>query len=276
MPTDRPTVAAALRNSGLVPLDARLLLQHVIGVDHAALIAHEERVLSPAEVGRYHALVERRGRGEPIAYLIGWREFYGRRFGIDVSVLIPRPETELLVDLSLDRIAPASVSAILDLATGSGNVAVTLALERSAAPVVATDASANALACARANALGLGAERIEFLAGDWFAPLGARRFDLIVSNPPYVAEDDPHLNEGDVRFEPRSALAAGSDGLRAIRVIVSQGQQHLAPGGWLLFEHGYDQGDACTRLLERAGFADVFVAADLAGRPRVSGGRAAN
>ena len=267
-------VAAALRNTRLDALDARLLLQHVLGLDHAALIRHRERVLAAAELSRFEALVERRSRGEPIAYLIGWREFYGRRFEVDSSVLIPRPETELLVDLALDRIAPGGVAAILDVATGSGNVAITIALERSAAKVVGTDASPGALGCAWANALRLGANRVELLHGDWFAPVQGRQFDLIVSNPPYVAEADPHLGLGDVRFEPRFALAAGADGLGAIRVIVGQARHYLTSRGWLLLEHGYDQEEACAALLEQAGLTDRFVAKDLAGMPRVSGGRA--
>jgi len=270
------SVATALHNSGLEPLDARLLLQHVLGVDHAALIMHGERVLTSAEFHAYRALVERRLRGEPIAYLVGWREFYGRRFAVDASVLIPRPETELLVDLALDRIAPGSGTAILDLGSGSGAIAITIALERIASELVATDASTAALACARSNALRLGADRIEFLAGNWFAPVGGRRFDLIVSNPPYVAEGDPHLGQGDVRFEPGLALVAGPDGLRAIRTIVPQAQRYLIPGGWVLLEHGHDQENGCAALLKQAGFIDVFVARDLAGLPRVSGGRVAN
>jgi release factor glutamine methyltransferase len=273
MSEERLTVAAALRSAGLDPPDARILLEHVLATTHARLISYGERVLTMAESNAYSRLVARRRDGEPIAYLVGWREFYGRRFAVDPSVLIPRPESELLVDLALERIDAKAQAAALDLATGSGNIAVTLALERRCAAVVATDLSASALACARANASRLGAELIEFLAGDWFEPLAGRRFDLIAANPPYVADGDAHLRRGDLRFEPRSALAAGADGLDAIRTIVAQSGRHLNPGGWLLFEHGHDQGTVCIRLLDEAGFADIAAAKDLAGLPRVSGGR---
>ena len=273
---ERLSVAAALRGTGLEPRDARVLLQHVLGVSHTRLITRSERVLTDTEADEYLRLVVRRRQGEPIAYLVGWREFYGRRFTIDPSVLIPRSESELLVDLALERIATDAPVAILDLGTGSGNIAVSIALERSRTTLVATDQSAEALACARGNADRLGAERIEFLQGDWFAPLAGRRFDLIVSNPPYVAEGDAHLLQGDLRFEPRSALAAGGDGLACVRTIISQAHGYLKPRGWLLFEHGYDQGAACARLCEDAGFRAIVVAKDLAGLPRVSGGRLAN
>ena len=267
------TVDAALRGTGLEPLDARVLLQHVLGVGHAQLIAHAERALTAVEADQYLQLVMRRRGGEPIAYLVGWREFYGRRFGVDASVLIPRPETELLVELALERVADQSRAAVLDLGTGSGNIAITLACERREDGLVATDASTAALARARANARRLGADRIEFLHGDFFAPVAGRRFDLIVSNPPYVADADAHLDAGDLRFEPRSALAAGPDGLACIRMIVAEAHRHLNPGGWLLFEHGHDQGPACAALLENAGFIAVSLAKDLAGLPRVSIGR---
>jgi release factor glutamine methyltransferase len=188
-------------------------------------------------------------------------------------VLIPRPETELLVDLALDRLRNRSHATVLDLGTGSGNIAITIACERGDVDVVATDTSAAALTCARANAQLLGAERVELLRGDGFAPVAGRRFDLIVSNPPYVAADDAHLQLGDLRFEPRSALVAGSDGLACIRMIVAEAHRHLTRGGWLLFEHGYDQGAACSALLEDAGFTDISLVTDLAGFPRVSAGR---
>ena len=273
MTAERLTVARALRGTGLEPVDARLLLQHALGLEHAGLIAHGDRVLSAAEAERYLGLVDRRRSGEPIAYLVGWREFYGRRFGVERSVLIPRPETEMLVELALERIPVRSPATVLDLGTGSGNIAITIACECSEAVIVATDTCAAALQCAQANSRRMGADRIEFLQGDWFAPVAGRRFGLIVSNPPYVAVDDAHLRAGDLRFEPRTALAAGIDGLTCIRTIVGAAQSHLLPGGWLLFEHGHDQGPACGALLEDAGFADVLLAKDLAGLPRVSAGR---
>jgi release factor glutamine methyltransferase len=189
-------------------------------------------------------------------------------------VLIPRPETELLIDLALARIPPSGLCALLDLGTGSGNIAVTLALERPDASVTATDASTWALSTAEANACRLGARSVRLLPGDWFDPLGAERFDLIVSNPPYVAAGDPHLRLGDVRFEPRAALVGGADGLDATRRIVAQARVHLNPGGWLIFEHGFDQAGACAVLLEAAGYRERFMSLDLAGLPRVSGARA--
>jgi release factor glutamine methyltransferase len=222
------------------------------------------------------ALAARRAEGEPVAYLLGWREFYGRRFAVGPAALIPRPETELLIDRALELLPPAAMAEVLDLGSGSGVIALTLALERPHWVLTSVDASASALALARENARTLGAANAEFLHGDWYGPVAQRSFDLIVSNPPYVADTDPHLARGDLRFEPASALRAGSDGLEAIRQIVAQAPEYLRPGGWLLFEHGCDQADACRRLLAQAGFVDVTTAADLAELPRVSGGRRAH
>ena len=267
------TIGAALRLPGLDPVDARVLLQHVLGMSHAALLAHPERVLSGEERRRFTALAARRAQGEPVAYLVGWWEFYGRRFAVGASVLIPRPETELLIDRSLELLPPGASADVLDLGTGSGIIALTLALERPHCARTAVDASAAALALARENAQTLGVGRVAFWHGDWYGPIAQRAFDLIVSNPPYVADTDPHLELGDLRFEPAAALRAGSDGLAAIRHIVAQAPAHLRPNGWLLFEHGYDQADACRDLLARAGFVDITTACDLAQLPRVSGGR---
>jgi len=266
------TVAAALRLDGLDPVDCRILLQHVLGASHAQLIAHPERALDPAERSRFVALAARRRAGEPIAYIIGRREFYGRTFEVDRSVLIPRPETELLIELALARV-PDEDGRILDLGTGSGCIAITLALERPRSTVYAVDASAAALQVARANVQRLGAANVHLLEGSWYAPVSGSTFDVIVSNPPYVAADDPHLGQGDVRAEPRAALAAGARGLDAIRSIVTGAGAHLRPGGWLLLEHGYDQAEAVAELLNQAGFEDCFGARDLAQLPRASGGR---
>ena len=263
-----------MRSSGIDPIDARVLLQQVLGVGHAYLIAHPRRALLEDESDRFVALTKRRRAGQPVAYLIGWREFYGRRFQVDPTVLIPRPETELLVDCALQRIDSTGTTKILDLGTGSGNVALTLAGERPGIEVVATEISRAALVTARANARDLGIAHVPLLHGDWFAPVAGRHFDLIVSNPPYIAEGDAHLTQGDVGFEPRSALIAGRDGLESIRHIVTTAQRFLRPGGWLLFEHGYDQGARCAELLNAAGYADAFLARDLAGLARVSGARA--
>ena len=266
-------IAQALASPAIDHNDARLLLADVLGVEHAYLIAHSERTLSAQEHNQFIDLVTRRSAGEPVAYLLGWREFYGRRFRVGPAVLIPRPETELLVEQALTRIGAAGAARVLDLGTGSGVIALTLALERLDLEVTATEIAAEALALAQANARVLCADHVRLLHGDWFAPVAGAQFDLIVSNPPYIAEADPHLARGDVRFEPRRALIAGSDGLQYIRAIVAEARGHLSPGGWLIFEHGYDQAGACANLLTAAGYREVFLANDLAGLPRVSGGR---
>lgn len=267
------TVDQALQEArAALPLrEARLLLQHALGVSPTALAAHPERALSPAEAERCRELVARRAAGEPIAYLTGSREFYGLEFRVTPDVLIPRPETELLVEAGLEKLADGA-GRILDLGTGSGCVAVALAMHLPRAQVTAVDVSAAALEVARANAQRHGAA-VRCLCGDWFAALGEERFALIVANPPYVAETDPHLGEGDLRFEPRGALAAGVDGLDAIRHIVAAAPDHLAPGGWLFLEHGYDQAPAVAALLAQAGLAAIEHRTDLAGIPRVTGGQ---
>jgi release factor glutamine methyltransferase len=250
--------------------EARLLLLHTASATATELAAHPERELAPRQVAQFLSLISRRAVGEPVAYLIGRREFYGREFAVSPAVLIPRPETELLVEIGIARLRGAKRPRILDLGTGSGCVAISLALELGG-EVLAADVSADALAVARANAESLGA-RIEFVESDWYSNVDGR-FDLIVANPPYVAESDPHLAEGDLRFEPPRALASGADGLSAIRRIVSQAPGHLTADGWLFFEHGYDQAAAVRELLESAGFVGIEQHPDLAGIIRVSGGR---
>ena len=264
-----PTVARLLDEArASVPLsEARLLLRHVLGVTHAALEAHPEREVSPRETADFHTLAMRRAAGEPIAYLTGHREFYGLEFHVTPAVLIPREETELLVEIAVEKPARR----ILDLGTGSGCLAIAVARELPRAQVTAVDVSAAALDVARENAARHGAT-VRFVQGDWFAPLGGERFDLILANPPYVAEADPHLAQGDVRFEPRSALAAGPDGLEDIRRIVAGAAAHLVAGGRLVFEHGYDQAQAVAALLAQAGFVAIEQRRDLAGIPRVTGG----
>lgn len=253
--------------------EARLLLREVSGASAAQIAAWPERPLAPAQAARFADLLERRAVGEPVAYLLGVREFYGRDFQVGPAVLIPRPETELIVDLVRERVPAGAAPAILDLGTGSGALAVTLALELPAASVTAVDFSAAALGVARANAEALGA-RVYFVESDWFAALGAGdRFEVIVSNPPYVADDDPHLAEGDVRFEPATALAAGPAGLDDIRRIVAGAPDFLVPGGWLLLEHGYDQAEAVRALLAARGLVEVASARDLAGIERITFGR---
>ena len=221
----------------------------------------------------FRSLVERRAAGEPLAYLLGCREFFGLRFKVTSDVLIPRPETELLVESALEKIPVDENKRVLDLGTGCGNVATTIALARPSALVTAVDISRAALEVALANTRLLNAENVRLIVADWFSELQDETFDIIVANPPYVAERDPHLDAGDLRFEPRTALVSGHDGLAAIRKIISAAPRYLAPGGWLLFEHGFDQSRACLALLRAHGFADVFSAKDLAGIPRVSGGR---
>lgn len=265
-------VAAALQEArASIPLrEARRLLCHVLGLSPAVLEAHPERKVSPGDTAAFRALVARRAAGEPMAYLTGRREFYGLEFHVTPAVLIPREETELLVDIALE----ARARQILELGTGSGCLAVAVAKHLPQAQVTAVDASAAALAVARENAARHGVG-IRFLQGNWFAPLGGERFDLILANPPYVAEDDPHLAQGDVRYEPLGALTAGSDGLDDIRRIVAGAPAHLSPGGRLWLEHGYDQAEAVAALLAAAGFTDIAQRRDLAGILRVSGGRRA-
>ncbi len=253
----------------LIPVaEARLLLMHVASVSATEIAAHPERDLPSAKLPEFMSLVSRRLAGEPIAYLLGRREFYGRDFNVTPAVLIPRPETELLVEVALRKVSRGDTPRILDLGAGSGCVAITLALEIGC-EVTAVDVSPEALAVARENADRLGA-RVRFIESDWFAAVDGQ-FDLIVGNPPYVAEGDPHLSEGDLRFEPVGALASG-DGLDAIRRILAEAPRHLVPGGWLLLEHGYDQAEALRVLLEQAGFGAIEQHHDLAGIIRVSGG----
>jgi release factor glutamine methyltransferase len=256
------------------PREAELLLAHALGRDRAWLIAHRDDAVAPALAGQVRCCVSRRAAGEPIAYIVGRRGFHAIELALTPDVLIPRAETELLVELALQRIAQSVKVDIVDLGTGSGAIALALAQARPQAQVLATDASVAALAVARGNALRLGIGNVEFAQGDWCAALGKRRFDLIVSNPPYIAEDDAHLVQGDLRFEPRAALASGADGLDAIRAIVRAAPTHLRDGGWLLLEHGADQGEAVRELLQHSGFVEVSTSRDLEQRERVSGGKA--
>lgn len=254
----------------LDPLENRILLCHALGLARVALITQSERALSADEAARLDALVQRRLQGEPIAYIVGEREFFGLPFKVGPGVLIPRPDTELIVELALERLPPRG--RLLDMGTGSGAIAVACAHSRKDAAVTALDVSEDALAIARANAAANGA-RVAFLRSDWFAALGAQRFEIIASNPPYIAAGDPHLTQGDLRFEPSGALTDHADGLSALRIIVDGAPAHLEPGGWLLLEHGYDQAEAVRALLAARGFAEVQSWRDLAGIERVSGGR---
>ena len=251
-------------------LETRILAAAALAVDPVWLIAHDTDLLDEDRRSTLDTWFARRLAGEPVAYILGQREFYGRPFRVGPATLIPRPETEHLVEAALARL-PAD-GRVLDIGTGSGCIAITVKLERPDARVTAVDLSPDALAVARDNAKHLDAA-IEWLESDLFTALGDRQFDLIVSNPPYVPEGDPHLAAGDVRHEPRSALTSGADGLDAIRAIARQAPAYLANGGWLLLEHGYDQGEAVPALLRAAGYDEVFLARDLAGQARISGGR---
>ena len=259
------TVAQAL-SCGLDAREARLLVAHATGFSEAAVLAFPERALSPEAEQRFADFAERRRRGEPVAYILGRKEFYSLPLAVNPAVLIPRPETELLVELALQR----DFSTALDLGTGSGAIALAIKRHRPAARVVAVEASAAALEVAKRNGVALGLE-VEWRHGQWFAPVPGERFDLIVSNPPYVAVGDPHLS--DLRHEPASALVSGADGLDAIREIVAAATEHLVPGGWLFVEHGIGQDEAVRRLLTHAGLAEARTWPDLAGIPRVSGAK---
>lgn len=296
--------SAHLANELTLPLssariEVQCLLQNVLNVSRAWLLAHPEQRLNQLEQTRYAELLQRRLAGEPIAYILGEREFFGLNFKVTRATLIPRPETELLVELALQRVLstlsrpdghPLSRAGegqgkrdcgkgcefrVLDLGAGSGAIALAIAHSRLDVCVLGCDASPAALEVARENARRLGITNASFAQGDWYEALDEQCFDLIVSNPPYVAEGDPHLMQGDLRFEPASALASGADGLRDIRRIAAGAPAHLVPGGWLLLEHGYDQAEAVRELLRQAGFSTVFSACDLAGIERVSGGRTA-
>jgi len=255
------------------PNDAELLLAHALGRSRSWLLAHAEEGIPDGDVARFHALVERRAAGEPVAYLVGSRGFWSLDLAVSTATLIPRAETELLVELALERIPVEASMRIADLGTGSGAIALAIAKERPRARVVATDASAGALEIARDNARRNGTGNVEFRHGDWLAPLDGETFDLIASNPPYIAFGDPHLDQGDLRFEPASALSSGIDGLDAIRAIVRDAASHLRRGGWLLLEHGWGQGEAVRMLLRDVGFAGIATERDLENRERVSLGR---
>ncbi|CAL93599.1 peptide chain release factor N(5)-glutamine methyltransferase [Azoarcus olearius] len=269
-----PDIAGALSwaRERIEQVDARVLLRYALACPASRLVAWPEQRLSAEEWENFSRLVERRVEGEPVAYLIGEREFYGRSFAVTPAVLIPRPDTELLVELAVAHFSAQQRVRVLDLGTGSGALAITLALELDAADVTALDRSREALWVAMANAARLGAS-VSFVQSDWFDALGEERFQLIVANPPYIAADDAHLEEGDLRFEPRSALAAGTAGLDDLSEIAAAAPAHLEAGGWLFLEHGYDQAMSVRGLLADAGFAAISSWKDLAGIERVTGGR---
>lgn len=271
----RDCLAAAARELGgsEARLEAEVLLLHVLGKPRAWLYAHADDSLGAPQREAFAALVARRSAGEPVAYITGTREFWSLDLQVTPATLIPRADTERLVELALERLPLDRTVEVADLGTGSGAIALAIASERPLARVVATDASGAALAIAEANAKKNHINNVEFRQGSWLAAVAGRRFDLIVSNPPYVAEEDAHLARGDLRFEPRSALAAGADGLDDIRCIAGAAPAQLRGDGWLLLEHGHEQAAPVRALLVAAGFSDVATWQDLAGLDRVSGGR---
>jgi len=264
------SIGALQASLPLDPLENRILLCHALGIGRVALITQSERTLTPDEAARLQGLVRRRLDGEPIAYIVGEREFFGLPFTVTPAVLIPRPDTELLVELAIER-TPVR-GQVLDMGTGSGAIAVSIAHTRRDAQVTALDLSDEALAVAVQNATRNQAA-VTFLRSDWYEAVAGRRFHVIASNPPYIADGDPHLAQGDLRFEPRGALTDEHDGLSCLRTIVAGAFAHLEPGGWLLMEHGYDQAPQVRGLLAQAGFSQVRSWCDLAGIERVSGGQ---
>lgn len=266
--------------------EARMLMSQALGnVEHAWLIAHESDAMPSVAESTFHDLLHRRLAGEPVAYILGNREFFGLRLAVSPATLIPRPDTETLVEAALARIPSEETHQVLDLGTGTGAIALAIAEHRPQSRVIAVDASAAALQVARQNAEALGLAtpeagdqgttkgNVEFRLGSWFAPLNGLKFDVIVSNPPYIRKDDPHLQQGDLRHEPLSALASGADGLDDIRIIVQHAPAHLQPSGWLLLEHGHDQAEAVATLMRDTGFTDIQHAHDLAGIARVTFGQ---
>ena len=290
MPTDtinqiiRSSIAELQSHLKLNDIEAKyealLLLQHAIKVNHAWLIAHENEFLTDNQIKAFQTLLSRRLKGEPIAYILGYRDFYGLHFKVSSGTLIPRPDTETLVDAALGKIQPSinhpkniDQPYILDLGTGTGAIALAIAKNRPRASVYAVDASQSALNVAIENAKNLAIHNVQFVLSDWFEALGNLKFDFIVSNPPYIEENDLHLRQGDLRFEPLTALASGQDGLDDIRQIVSQAPQYLNIKGWLMLEHGYNQAEAVAALLKQAGFSTISHVLDLNGIERVTIGQ---
>lgn len=268
-------VRSLIAASGLPVLEARVLLGHALQVNRAWLIAHDTDPLTDEQVSAYQQLAERRRAGEPVAYLLGEKEFMGHTFKVTPSVLIPRADTEVLVETALADLEGKVRPAVLDMGTGSGAIAISLALARPDADVIATDVSADALAVAQNNAISLEA-RVRFGLGSWFDALNSASlppvYDVIVSNPPYISSGDAHLDQGDLRFEPRQALTDFRDGLDALRILVAGARPYLNAGGSLWLEHGWDQAAAVRELLVAAGFQRVGSRRDLSDIERISGG----
>ncbi len=290
------SILRKLVNNNEEKLEAQLLLEHVLNVNKAWLIAHADDAISAKDKATFEALIQRRIVGEPIAYILGEREFYGLSFKVTADTLIPRPDTETLVEAALAKIATPSFPSnresvehfnqttstidahfrgndrvkVLDLGTGTGAIALAIAKYCPAAQVVAVDASESALKVAAENAQSLNMTNVRLVLSNWFEALEGEQFDMIVSNPPYIEENDVHLKQGDLRFEPLAALAAGKDGLDDIRQIISSAPQHLNPKGWLLLEHGYNQAEAVAALLHNTGFSEISTQKDLGNNDRIT------
>ncbi|CAN4276639.1 HemK Methylase of polypeptide chain release factors [Methylophilaceae bacterium] len=260
-------------NGDEAKFESQLLLQHVLNVNRAWLIAHALDSVQEDVYKKFEALLIRRLNGEPIAYILGSREFFGLPIKVSTDTLIPRPDTETLVEIALDKMSAKLSLDTLDLGTGSGAIALAIAKHRQNAQITAVDACQEALAVAIENAQLLNIKNVHFELSNWFSAIRNQKFDVIVSNPPYIEANDAHLKQGDLRFEPLSALASGADGLQDIRTIISQAPQHLNPQGWLLLEHGYNQAEQVAALLKQAGFSQISHAQDLAGINRVTMGK---
>jgi release factor glutamine methyltransferase len=254
-------------------LEAHLLMQHVLNVNRAWLIVHENDTLQPKMHSQLDALLNRRLKGEPIAYILGYREFYGLKLIVTPDTLIPRADTETLVEMVLAKVSSQEKAQILDLGTGCGAIGLAIAVNRPQAKVIAIDASPAALNIAIKNAKKLNINNVEFKSSDWFDALQDVKFNVIVSNPPYIDRNDAHLNQGDLRFEPLSALASGDDGLDDIRIIINESLAYLNPQGWLMLEHGYNQAETVADLMAQAGLIDIETIKDLGGNDRVTIGK---
>lgn len=265
-----------LNNTSLSPqIDAEILLGHVLHSSRTFLYTHPEQQLSEYEHKQYEALLEKRANGTPIAYLVGYKEFWSLKLLVSSDTLIPRPETELLVELTLDHCQNINKAHILDLGTGSGAIALAIASEQPEWHLFAADQNPLTLELAKLNAQQLNLNNIEFFCSDWFTDVPKIKFNAIVSNPPYIAISDPHLQQGDVRFEPSLALISGKEGLDALAFLINSSYDHLLPGGWLLVEHGYQQGAAVGALFLKRGYQNIHCWQDMQGLDRVSGGQIA-
>lgn len=254
-------------------LDAEILLAHVLNKNRAYLFAHPEALVPPEQLDLYNKLIVKRAEGMPIAYLTGYRDFWSLNLKVNEHTLIPRHETELLVELILDLIPDRSNTTILDMGTGSGAIALAIAKERPDWDIIACDFSKEALKIAQENALRLKITNVIFHHSDWFKALPKKQYHAIISNPPYISERDPHLNQGDIRFEPLTALASGQDGLADLQYIIEHGFEYLLPDGLLLLEHGYNQKNQLRAILDKSGYKSVNCWQDIQGNDRVSGGR---